>query len=478
MKKIISLCLVIVLAMGILAPTMGFAYEPSDWAKSNIEKAMKLSILSEEYSNKSYQSPISRGDFINIAVNLYATITAENVSTSPAQPFTDNNDPFPNMAFYLQIVSGDGEGHFFPKGTLTRQEMCKIITSLLAVARAFNDLYTPTEDVFSSISDADDIAPWAKNHVAFMIDYNLMAGDYETGAFRPNDPVTREEAGVIAYRCLVAFGRHNFVGEIKTNLRTTTNAKGNKIYTLVKTITLPNGVTVSLANADNIDVTEQNPGNGTDGNQTGNPPQMGTGQTEGLSPNGVPLQVADANGYYKLKKYSETLESGEAQRKVSHIFPDGKKYTTAEEASAHMSQITVNVWKVDDAGKMYSSTLSFKVNTALKDDVFAIFEEIYKSPKKAPIKDASAYAWRSAMSNGAYSDHNYGTAIDLNYFENQCKYANGQVVGGFYDPDNSIYSFPSDGIVVQTFAKYGWLWGGNAWDSGTVDNMHFSYLGK
>jgi hypothetical protein len=89
---------------------------------------MRFSILSEEYSQKSYQTSISRGDFINIAVNLYGTITAENVSTNGVNPFTDTDDPFPNMAYYAGIVSGDGTGKFNPWGTLTRQELCKIIT--------------------------------------------------------------------------------------------------------------------------------------------------------------------------------------------------------------------------------------------------------------------------------------------------------------------------------------------------------------
>lgn len=82
------------------------------------------------------------------------------------------------------------------------------------------------------------------------------------------------------------------------------------------------------------------------------------------------------------------------------------------------------------------------------------------------------------MSNGTLSDHNYGTAIDLNYNENYTVYQNGSTIGSFYDPANSVYSFPETGVVIQTFAKYGWLWGGNAWVSGTKDYMHFSYLGK
>ena len=458
MKRML-ICLMTALAVLGCQILPAFAYEPSFWAADAVDGATKLSIISEEYGTKSYQSPITRNDFVNVAVNLYATITAENVSTHSKHPFSDTKDPFPNMAYYAGIVSGDGEGHFFPRNTLTRQEMCKIFTSLLDSAGVLGP-YFPSENVFDGIGDAWEIAEWARNHVAFMLDNNLMAGD-EDGSFRPTDPVTREEAAIIAYRCFVRYGPE-LSGQVKTTLRQTKDAKGNTIQTLIKNITLTNGATVALANAGNYNTPIVY-------TPTGN---------NGLAPSGTPLAVKGADGLYRLKTYSETIASGEAEEKERRIFGNGDKYTSAEEADAHMSEVTVKVWKIDDAGEYYSSTLTFKINTILKDDVIAIFDEIYKAPYKAPLKDVNAYAWRSAMSSGTYSDHNYGTAIDLNYNENYCIYASGTVVGTFYDPANSIYSFPKDGIVVQTFAKYGWLWGGNAWVSGTVDHMHFSYLGK
>ena len=121
-KRILSTVLAVLLLC--LQSFSAFAYEPSFWATDAVEGAMKFSIISEQFSQKSYQGSISRGDFINVAVNLYATITAENVSTHANNPFTDTTDPFPNMAYYAGIVSGDGEGHFNPQGTLTRQELC------------------------------------------------------------------------------------------------------------------------------------------------------------------------------------------------------------------------------------------------------------------------------------------------------------------------------------------------------------------
>ena len=458
LKKGLSGLLALILILAII-PSVS-AYEPSFWAKDAVDNAMRLSIISEEFSNKSFQTPISRSDFVNVAVNLYATLTAENVSSNAKNPFEDTTDIFANMAYYTGLVSGDGEGHFLPQGTLTRQELCKIITSLLDSAGVLSP-YFPSESVFDDIVDAENIASWAKNHVAFMIDNNLMAGD-DTGTFRPTDAVTREEAAIIAYRCYVSYGK-NLEGEIKTSLRETKDASKNSIYTLVKTITLPSGATVDLRYA-------------------GNPGAAGEDTTWTGSiftaPSGTPLQIPGKDGFYRLKTYTETLSSGEAAEKEARIFPSGKKYTSKEEADQNMSEVTVNVWKINEVGDKYASTLTFKVNTKLKDDVIAIFDEIFNSDDKPPLKDAIAYGWRNSMSSGLYSDHNYGTAIDLNYNENYTVYASGTTIGTFYDPDKSIYSFPSNGTVVQTFAKYGWLWGGNAWINGTVDYMHFTYLGK
>ncbi|MBQ7109222.1 MAG: S-layer homology domain-containing protein [Clostridia bacterium] len=460
MRKITKSLTGLVAALLLFTQLSASAYEPDFWAEDAVKNATALSIISEQFAEKPFNLAISRNDFVNVAVNLYATLTSENVSTHSTQPFTDTSEPFPNMAYYAGIVSGDGEGHFFPQGTLTRQEMCKIITSLLDSAGVLGPYY-PSENVFSDILDADQIAPWAKNHVAFMLDNHLMAGD-DVGTFRPTDPVTRQEAAIIAYRCYVLYGK-NLEGQIKTTLRETKDINGATICTLYKTITLPSGATVELRYADNPDAAGENNSWIAD---------------SATAPSGTPLQIKGADGLYRLKTYTETLSSGEAAEKAARIFPDGKYYTSQEEADANMTEVTVNVWMLNENNEKYASTLTFRINTALKDDIYAIFEEIFYSDDKPPIKNATAYAWRNAMSSGVYSDHNYGTAIDLNYNENYCVYKSGTTIGSFYDPESSVYSFPPDGTVIQTFTKYGWLWGGDAWINGTRDHMHFSYLGK
>ncbi len=90
------------------------AYDPNWWAEDTVRGAMQYGLISTEYGNKPYTDAITRSDFINVAVNIYTTITAENVTSGAYSPFVDTDNVFPNMAYYVGIISGDGEGHFIP----------------------------------------------------------------------------------------------------------------------------------------------------------------------------------------------------------------------------------------------------------------------------------------------------------------------------------------------------------------------------
>ena len=73
------------------------------------------------------------------------------------------------------------------------------------------------------------------------------------------------------------------------------------------------------------------------------------------------------------------------------------------------------------------------------------------------------------------SQHSYGVACDIKPTQNYM-IRNGQVISGSYwKPGKDPYSITSNGIVVTTFAKYGWIWGGS-WSS-SKDYMHFSFTG-
>lgn len=132
-------------------------------------------------------------------------------------------------------------------------------------------------------------------------------------------------------------------------------------------------------------------------------------------------------------------------------------------------------------------------------DVAAIFGDLYRA--RFPIRklrvidvyggsdarsveddNTSGFNCRYAVAPGAkrWSMHAYGEAIDVNPVENpyvqggRVSHANGRpyVDRSRVRPGMAL----AGGVLVRTFAKYGWKWGG-AW-SGAPDYQHFSTTGS
>lgn len=175
-------------------------------------------------------------------------------------------------------------------------------------------------------------------------------------------------------------------------------------------------------------------------------------------------------------------EKDENPRKYLLLFgnTEQRRFTNRKEAEAAITQVTVPVWKISN-GKKVASKAYIDVHKALAEDVVNIFTEIYNDPGQFPIKSVGGFRWSNSSTA---SEHSYGGAIDINPNENyQIRYGKIET-GTLWEPGKNPYSITEDGIVVRTFLKYGWAWGGDewAWDAdpsdGYHDYMHFSYMGK
>ena len=155
------------------------------------------------------------------------------------------------------------------------------------------------------------------------------------------------------------------------------------------------------------------------------------------------------------------------------------RYDSDEEAKTHMTSVEVPVWKLSGQTKV-PGTLNLTVNSALAEEVKAIFTEIYNDPEQFPISDGGGYSWRT----NSRSEHIQGTAIDLNVDANFQVRDGNALVGTHWTPGEDPYSITPGGSVVRIFAEHGWDWGGNAWAGhsdptyGYHDYMHFSYFGR
>ncbi len=175
-------------------------------------------------------------------------------------------------------------------------------------------------------------------------------------------------------------------------------------------------------------------------------------------------------------------ELGDSSYKHLLLFgsPDTYRYADQADSKAHMTTVTVPMWKLDKKGNKYASQGSFSINAALADDVVAIFTEIFNDPEQFPFNSIGGFGWRGDSSR---SEHNCGTAIDISPTQNYQVRDGNAMVGTHWTPGADPYSIPVDGSVVRIFRKYGWDWGGDAWAGhadptvGYHDYMHFSYMG-
>lgn len=152
---------------------------------------------------------------------------------------------------------------------------------------------------------------------------------------------------------------------------------------------------------------------------------------------------------------------------------DSYRYPNSQTAEANQTWVRVPVWKLDENGSKYSSTIDVQIHKELAESIRQIFQEIYDSGERFPIYSIGGYNWRGDNSK---SEHCLGTALDINPNENyQCKNDGTAIVGNYWKPNEDPYSIPADGIVVKTFEKYGFRWGGTF--NSSKDYMHFSYFG-
>jgi hypothetical protein len=92
----------------------------------------------------------------------------------------------------LDVINGYEDGTFRPTNTITRAEMAKILVEALG----YGELVAGSESNFS-----DTQGHWANGYVAIATGIGLTVG-YPDGTFKPNNPITYNEAITMVVRAL------------------------------------------------------------------------------------------------------------------------------------------------------------------------------------------------------------------------------------------------------------------------------------
>lgn len=459
MKKIIpAFIMALVFAISNIAYALP---QHNGWATENIITANNAGLLVDMTDVPDFTAPISRNDVAELVVRAYINVTGESEFICEDY-FTDVTSDYPQWAYSLSLMNGTDYNTFSPDAFTTREAMAKILLTLSARVKGEELLLPP--DPLSHFTDFDAVSEWAKPYVALADTANLVRG-FEDYTFRPQDLVTYEQAVAFICRAVTLKDTGSAVKWPSSGSSVIPEREIN-ISGYVNPIQEFGNVRIRWNSGlyTTVTVTED----------------RNSYYTEDIAPR---TTVYNGSGYIDIRLMTNcsykiaVLGVGTVTFKTTKGANDGASLikasypTTKEQAEALQVDVTVPVWRMRTDGTKYEGAITLKVHKDIAERVKLVFDEIYNGPEKAPIRDAGAYAWR-----GGRSEHNGGTAIDLNANENYCLYSNGTVVGNYWKPNEDPYSFNPYGDVIYAFEKYGFTWGGDAW-RGTKDYMHFSYLG-
>ena len=451
MRKIIIISTIL---LGILSQNVSASQKYGDWAEKSIQNAIYNNIITNDTS-RDYYTPITRLDIAKLIAASYLN-NKGNYDISPTNTFSDISDPSVDVVSALGVMNGYGDGTFLPEATTSRQEMAKII---LTYQSALNGQSVKLSDDNKYLPiDYMNLSNWAKPYVVTAIKNGLLKG-YSDGSFSGLNPVSWQEAIVMIDR-VSDFNNDTpsqiYSFDFNLNVQVNDNTieiSWDKICNDTHTLTI---IEQRLSRYEG-DIAPNNLVHLTFNNESSyifntNPNKKYT------------VKIACQDYYFEKEIYTEKLYSDDMYE-IKSTYP-----STKDEAEQLMVDVTVPIWTLSGSTKT-PSTATIKVHNAIAAKVKLIFEEIYNGDEKFPIKDLGGYNWR-----GGTSEHNGGTAIDINSNENYCIYNNGTTIGSYWKPYEDPYSITPYGDVIRAFEKYGFTWGGDSW-SNPKDYMHFSYLG-
>lgn len=471
MKRLLSFVLS---AMLVFSHAAVFAKDlAKEWAVPHFQYLEEFGVKIEESENGGFADDIKRLQFAEIMNSAYEAYLGESVDISDAAPFYDTISPDAAALYVLGIVTGDENQNFNPDNEITRQEAAKMLYGFCFVLK--EERLEKDDKVVESFSDRNEIAPWAKNAVGALAKMEIMRGK-DDNKFCPRDNLTIEEAVTLISRVMqlereTEAEKDEVIEEEKESSEPTLEPpEKGEIAEEKKTETI---FFNELPDSEEYYVEVVEHRNTIHGDEMG-----------AKAP--VRYTVKEKKFTFETKpvrRYEITVRAGEATKefeiKSTQVRPWAENLaeieafglpTTKEEADALMEEVTVDVWHLKGEEKI-AAKATFTVHKAIAEKVRCIFAEIFEGEEKFPINSIGGYAWRDGK-----SEHNYGTALDINPNENYCIYKDGTVVGNLYEPYDNPYSITPFGEVVEIFEKYGFNWGADTW-SGNRDYMHFSYCG-
>ena len=486
-KRIICLLLALTLAVGVFPAVSAAGHGITDivghWAENDITWVMDMGLFKGTTATSfNPNGTMTRGMFVTV-LGRYAGVDPDAYEDwYLPELYTDVNAdkyyaPYINWATRHGLTSGTSAGKFSPDQPITREQMAVF---LVRFSECYGYVFEQIrEDVPASFTDQSSIASYARNAVEIMRACGLITGRKNAdGSFKfdPKALATRAECATVFHSMFSALViDEDFFFEEPEEIAVfgyegVDLLPGDSVRLEYMTIPeRPTNDTILWISSDpSVVRVDQN------GVITCN--GSGVAEIYAYTCNGC-FDYAVISVDYYLGYDGESYES-----KCMHLFGEvvanhRRPYGDNAPKSAYEANyetVSVKVWDFKDKTQTekVTKTRSFYVHKNLVPTIKRVFQEIYECEEKYPINSIISY-W----STGGNSEHNPGTAIDINYLSNPYVAPDGRVITGEkFDPENDPYSIPVGGEIEQIFEKYGFT-RGIYWKSGYKDYMHFSFFG-
>ncbi len=168
--------------------------QPSSWAKNEVDDAIKANLVTSAVQ-KDYKGNITREQFCELVMKLYYKLSGNSVSVG-SNKFDDTSNQEVLKANKLGIVNGVSDTKFAPNSSITRQEICTMLTR--AIGAIYKDIYLEgycDED----FNDTGKIATWANSSVMFAYHNGIMQG-VGSNTIEPLGNATCEQAILLVTR--------------------------------------------------------------------------------------------------------------------------------------------------------------------------------------------------------------------------------------------------------------------------------------
>ena len=198
MKKVLALSLAVVMMFSLAVTAMAQS-EPSDWAVNEID-TRAAEFLKAATGSIDYAKEITREEFAIVALYIYAAVSnMELPEMSVENPFVDCNNPLVVTAYGLGLVKGVSENEFNPNASVTREQICVMLTRIAQklVPDLNMDIVKEYLPELNNFADGEMVSDWAEDSVKLMVHTGLIKGTNE-GKINPLGNCTVQEALIIA----------------------------------------------------------------------------------------------------------------------------------------------------------------------------------------------------------------------------------------------------------------------------------------